>query len=79
MAPAGKPCIAFQKMFVPNYKAKVAAAQAKAALKSTSSVIAGVDTARENLEKQMAIEKARKEENTCVCLMAQRSDHANIL
>lgn len=65
MAPVGAPCMAFQKMLNPKYTAKAAALQ-KSATNATKSVTAGVDAARENLERSMALAKAKKEENTYV-------------
>lgn len=65
MAPAGKPCMAFIRQFNSKFTPNAAAAKKNAA-NTTKAVTAGVDSARENLERSMALAKAKKEENTYV-------------
>lgn len=65
MAPAGKPCMAFIRQFNSKFNPNAAAAK-KSAASTTKAVTAGVDSARENLERSMALAKAKKEENTYV-------------
>lgn len=67
VVPFGKPCLAFQKMLNPRWTAENNLTKVpKSVLNATKSVTAGADNARETLERSMAMEKARKQENTCV-------------